>query len=152
MFLDRQVNFVPAPSAAIKRTHRILPMNISVFARGSNPAVDRHIQRKSESFCAIEVNAGRADWVNPDDHSRGIICRDFLYFGEKVSPAQPEQLSKLTLRNALPPIEVRGGLDSSRTQYNDPTKSLVTREARSCLLVRARAFARYCDLEYLAQA
>lgn len=127
-------------------------MRIPVFARGSNPAIDRPNQRKSESYGIAEVEAGRADWVDFNDHTRGILCRAFLYSGETLKPAQPDQVTRLSLRNALPPIEIRGGLDSSRTQFDDPEKSLFTRQDRHCLIVRARAFAHFCDLEYLAQA
>lgn len=56
-------------------------MRIPVFARGSNPAVDRRLQRKSESYGIAEVAAARADWVDPLDHSKGIICRAILYSG-----------------------------------------------------------------------
>ena len=146
MLSDRQVQFVSAPSAAIKRTHRITPMNISVFSRGSNPAVDRHIQRKSLSFCTVEVEAGRAEWVDPADHSRGIIARDFLCFGEKLKPAQSEQVQSLRFRSSLPPLTVGGA------QFDDPVKDFSKRADRLCLVVRARAFARFCDLEVLAQA
>ena len=52
-----------------------------MFARGSNPAIDRRIQRKSESYGIAEVAAGRADWVDPADHAKGIICRAILYSG-----------------------------------------------------------------------
>lgn len=121
-------------------------MRIPVFARGSNPAIDRAIQRKSETYVQSEVEAGRADWVNPDDHSKGIVCRAFLYSGETFKPAQPEQIRNFTLRSALPPIEV------SRTTFDDPIKSSIAREDRRCLLVRARAFARMCDLEVAASA
>jgi hypothetical protein len=62
-------------------------MRIPVFARGSNPAIDRRIQRKSESYGLAEVAAGRADWVDPSDHSKGIICRAFLYSGGRQSHA-----------------------------------------------------------------
>lgn len=127
-------------------------MRIPVFARGSNPAVDLPNQRKSESYGAAEVGAGRADWIDPKDHARGILCRAFLYSGEALKPVEPEQLRRFTLRNALPPIEVRGGLDSSRTQFDDPEKRLIVRQDRHCLIIRARAFARFCDVDALAQA
>jgi hypothetical protein len=128
------------------RIHCSTPMKISVFARGSNPAIDRHIQRKSVSYCEEEVQALRADWVDPDDHCKGIICREFLYFGEKLTPAQPEQVRKLSLRSALPPLEVSG------TLFNDPEISTVKFQNRLCLVVRARAFAHMCDIESAARA
>ncbi|HZW05375.1 MAG TPA: hypothetical protein VFF58_00575 [Candidatus Nitrosotalea sp.] len=117
-------------------------MRIPVFARGSNPAIDRPLQRKSESYGAGEVEAGRADWVNPDDRSQGILCRAFLYSGELPKPAQPEQLRRL-FRNSLPAREVA-------VRFDDPRKSLETRAERRCLVVRAEAFARLCDFEVSA--
>lgn len=116
-------------------------MRIPVFARGSNPAIDQPNQRKSESYGLDEVNAGRADWIDPDDHAKGIVCRAFLYNGQTLTPAAPEQLSKLSRRNALSPIEV------SNTQFDDPQKSLLKREDRYTLLVRAEAFARFANMD-----
>jgi hypothetical protein len=120
-------------------------MRIPVFARGSNPAIDRPNQRKSENYGQEEVDTGRADWIDAADHSQGILCRAFLYSGETLKPAQPEQLSKLSPRS-LPPLEVRS------TQFDDPEKSPVKRSDRICLVVRAQAFARFCDLEVFAEA
>lgn len=90
-------------------------MKISVYPRGANPRIDRHIQRKSLNFATEQVEVyGTAVWVDEADHSQGIICCDFLYFGEKVEPvvsATPEEIEKLTrgkLKSALPPVEVSG--------------------------------------------
>lgn len=58
-------------------------MRIPVFARGSNPAVDRAILRKSESYCNQQVDSGRADWIDDNDHAKGIVCRELLYFGPR---------------------------------------------------------------------
>ena len=121
-------------------------MRVPVFARGRNPAIDRPNQRKSLSYATEEVNAGRADWVNPDDHAQGIVCRAFLYSGEKLQPARPEQITRLSLRSALPPLEVSG------TLYRDPELTTVKFHDRMCLIVRARAFAHMCDLEAAAEA
>jgi hypothetical protein len=121
-------------------------MRIPVFARGSNPAIDPPIQRKSESYGLAEVEAGRADWVDSNDHTRGILCHAFLYSGQTLEPAGPEELTKLTLGNALPPLEVSG------TQFDDPIKNFVTLQERACLIVRARAFARSFDPEVFASA
>jgi hypothetical protein len=90
-------------------------MKISVYPRGANPLVDRHIQRKSLHFATEQVEVyGAAEWVDPGDHLKGIICRDRLPFGEKIErivAATPEEIKKLThgkLRSALPPAEVGG--------------------------------------------
>jgi hypothetical protein len=117
-----------------------------VFARGANPAIDRPNVRKSVSYAAEEVAAGRADWVDLHDHSKGVVCREFLYRGEMLKPAQPEQLTRLSRRNALPPLEVSG------TQFDDPHKSQLVRQDRMCLIVRAQAYARFSDLANAANA
>jgi hypothetical protein len=121
-------------------------MRIPVFARGSNPAIDRPNQRKSLNYCRAEVEAGRADWVEGTDPTMGILCRAFLYSGEKLKPAQFEQMRRLSFRSSLPPLEVGG------TQFKDPDQSFTKREDRLCLIVRARAYARFCDLEATASA
>jgi hypothetical protein len=114
-------------------------MRFPVFARGSNPAIDRPNQRKSGAYCLREVETARADWVNPDDHSKGILCRAFLYSGEYLKPAAPEQIRRLSRRNALPPLEVEG------SEFDDPVKNSVERQNRHCLIIRAEAFARYAN-------
>lgn len=121
-------------------------MRIPVFARGANPAIDQPNQRKSQSYGLQEVEAGRADWIDATDHSKGILCRAFLYSGEALKLAQPEQVRQLSLRGALPPLEVHG------TVTFEPQISLVKREDRHGLIVRARAFAHFCDLAAVAQA
>lgn len=86
-------------------------MKLPVYPRGANPRIDRHIQRKKLAYCEEQVNQyGTARWVDPADHSKGIICCDFLYFGEKITPPTVEQIAKLKkrLRSGLPPIEPDG--------------------------------------------
>jgi hypothetical protein len=105
------------PTAVRRNRARPLqnPMKISVYPRGANPLVDRHIQRKSLHYATEQVEVyGAAEWVDPQDHLKGIICRDRLFFGpkiERVLDATPEEVKKLTqgkLRSALPPVEVAG--------------------------------------------
>lgn len=88
-------------------------MKISVYPRGANPRIDRHIQRKSLSYATEQVELyGVAEWIDPNDHLKGIICRDRLAFGpkiERIVDATPAELEKLThgkLRSALPPAEI----------------------------------------------
>lgn len=84
-------------------------MKIHVYPRGANPRIDRHIQRKSMAYCIEQVEMyGTAEWVDPKDRTQGIICCDFLYLGEKVSPPTPEVIEKLKkrLKSGLPPVEV----------------------------------------------
>jgi hypothetical protein len=114
-------------------------MRIPVFARGSNPRVDRPNQRKNVKYGEEEVRAGRADWINPQDHSQGILCRAFLYSGQTLKPADREQVSQLS-RRSLGSTEIPG------VSFDDPMKDMAIRLDRVCLLVRAEAFARYGDL------
>lgn len=65
-------------------------MRIPVFARRANPAVDRPIQRKSKFYADGEVAAGRADYIDPANPVKGIICRELLYFGERKLQAEPD--------------------------------------------------------------
>ncbi len=70
-------------------------MRIPVFARGSNPAIDRPILRKSESYANQQVDSGRADWIDDNDHSRGIVCRELLYFGPREVRVEPADLKSV---------------------------------------------------------
>lgn len=112
-------------------------MRVSVFSRGSNPAIDRPLQRKSLSYATGEVEAGRADWVDPADPAKGILCRAFLYSGQQLIVAAPESLSKLARprRCPIPPIEV------GNARFDDPVKSQTKRRERSLLIASARTIA-----------
>lgn len=112
-------------------------MRIPVFARGSNPAIDRPNQRKSIAYGTAEVEAGRADWVDPDDHTRGILCRAFLYSGQQLVVASPEFVAKLARPRPcpLPPVEV------GNARFDDPEKTYSKRKERTRLIVSARAIA-----------
>ena len=68
-------------------------MRIPVFGRGANPRIDLPILRKSESYAALQVEERRADWINPDDHSRGILCRELIYFGPRAVYLETVELS-----------------------------------------------------------
>jgi hypothetical protein len=123
-------------------------MRVRVFSRGSNPAIDRPIQRKSLSYAAEEVEAGRADWVNRDDLTQGILCRAILYSGERLVTAAPESLEKLARPRAcpLPRLEVE------LTRFDDPEKRRYVREERNRLVITARAIAYFgCPLEIVQQ-
>jgi len=115
-------------------------MRIDVFARGANPRIDRPNQRKNVKYGEEEVRAGRADWINPDDHSQGILCRAFLYSGQTLKPADRDQISHLSRRRSLASSEVQG------LNFDDPMKDMAIRLDRVCLLVRAEAFGRFSDL------
>ncbi len=70
-------------------------MRIPVFARGANPAIDRPILRKSVTYCDLQVVEGRADYIDFTDKSRGIICRELLYFGPRAIPMEPVDLKSV---------------------------------------------------------
>jgi hypothetical protein len=70
-------------------------MRIPVFGRGANPRIDPPILRKSESYAALQVAAGRADWISPDDHSQGILCRELIYFGPRAIQVETVSMSYL---------------------------------------------------------
>lgn len=73
-----------ALARALKRCPLSHPMRIPVFARGANPRVDRPILRKSKRYTDDQVAAGRADYIDPQDPARGIICRELIYFGPRT--------------------------------------------------------------------
>lgn len=116
-------------------------MRIPVFARGSNPAIDHRLVSKSLAYGTAEVEAGRADWVDPNDHSRGILCREFLYSGQQLITAAPETVSKLARPRPcpIPPLEV------GNARFDDPEKTYTKRKERMQLIVSARAIA-YFDV------
>lgn len=68
-------------------------MRIPVFGRGTNPRIDPAILRKSESYAALQVQAGRADWLDPDAHSKGILCRELIYFGPRPVLVETVEIS-----------------------------------------------------------
>ena len=78
-------------------------MRIPVFARGSNPRVDRRITKKSLLYAETQVLEGLADWVDPCDPSRGIIAREYLPSGKALVP-DPGAVENL----ALPRVELPG--------------------------------------------
>lgn len=99
-------------------------MKAHVYPRGANPRIDRHIQRKSMAYCVEQVEVyGTAEWVDPKDQTKGIICCDFLYLGEKVSPPSPGVIEKLKkrLRSSLPPAEVGNCRFVHPTREKNPT-------------------------------
>ena len=102
-------------------------MRIPVFARGSNPAIDRRILVKSRFYAEQEVREGRADWVDSSDPRKGIICRELLRFGPRELPMLISRA-----RRILPPTEVEG------TKYVGPQRGPLY----AGLLVRARMWAK----------
>jgi hypothetical protein len=112
-------------------------MRVSVFSRGSNPAIDRPIQRKSLAYATEQVAIGMADWVDSLNHAKGILCREFLYSGERLVTAAPESLTKLARprRCPLPPLEV------GNARFDDPEQNQTLRNHRMQLVATARAIA-----------
>jgi len=72
-------------------------MRVPVYPRGADPRTSRPILRKSAHYAEDQVNQCLADWVDPLDHSRGIVAREFLPSG-KVFAADPRDLSDLKTR------------------------------------------------------
>ena len=48
-------------------------------------------------YVAEQINAGRADWVDPEQPERGIICRELLYFGPHAVRVETVSVSESTL-------------------------------------------------------
>ena len=67
-------------------------MKFPVFARRSNPAVDRPILRKSRAYVEEQVNRGAAFWVDSCDPRKGIMARDMLHFDLKALPQLESRL------------------------------------------------------------
>jgi hypothetical protein len=63
-------------------------MRFPVFARRSNPSIDRPILRKSLAYVTDQVDAGRADWIDPTNPAKGIIAREMLHFGVRDLKAE----------------------------------------------------------------
>lgn len=72
-------------------------MKLRVFGRRANPAVDSHIMRKSLSYCEAQVAQHLADWIDPLDQKKGIIARERLYFGERLTPVETVKISRAIL-------------------------------------------------------
>lgn len=109
-----------------------------MFARRSNPSVDKPILRKKMAYLRGQVRSGVADWIDPFDPRKGIIAREMLHFGERAIPV--ETVSVAHALRALPPLELHG------TQFEDPEQNSEKRQDRACLIVRAQAFARLSQL------
>jgi hypothetical protein len=82
-----------------------------VYPRGADPRTARRMINKSLSYAEGEVRARHADWVDPDDKSKGIVPREFLASG-KVYASTPDQIEALTspppdagLKFIPPPME-----------------------------------------------
>jgi hypothetical protein len=61
-------------------------MRIPVFARRTNPSVDRPILRKKMAYAIAEVAAYRAAWVDITDPRKGIICREMICSERRIQP------------------------------------------------------------------
>jgi hypothetical protein len=72
-------------------------MRIPVFARGANPRVDRPILRKSKRYTDDQVAAGRADYIDPLEPAKGIICRELIYFGPRTVIEPPATTTSVSM-------------------------------------------------------
>ena len=74
-----------------------------MFARRTNPAIDKPILRKNIGYGEEQVRSGLADWVSSGDHSKGIIAREMLRSGKCFLPVETVSVS-----TALPRVELPG--------------------------------------------
>lgn len=79
-------------------------MRIPVFARRSNPAIDKPILRKNLSYGEEQVRFGVAEWVDPLDPSKGIVALEMLLSGRSFVRVETVSISKAL----LPPLEPNG--------------------------------------------
>lgn len=79
-------------------------MRFPVFARGANPRIDRPILRKSKDYVESQVAMARAQWVDESNHSKGIVCRELLYFG----PPSDLHFQPRAETGKLPMLEIPG--------------------------------------------
>ena len=100
-------------------------MRFPVFAARRNPSPDRAIVRKSRSFVESEVDAGRAEWVDAADYSKGIICRELMYLG-------PRRESEKAASSKQSAAELPG------LKFDDPDKTEAHRVTRRFLILAAR--------------
>lgn len=68
-------------------------MRVNVYSRGSNPRIDRRILRKSASYALEQVEKLLADWVDPDDWSKGIVAREYLPSEKHTLPTEADNTS-----------------------------------------------------------
>ncbi len=50
-------------------------MRIPIFAKHSNPQIDRPILRKKLAYIQLQLARGEVYAINPDNLSLGVICR-----------------------------------------------------------------------------
>lgn len=63
-----------------------------MFARRSNPAIDKPILRKNLSYCEEQVRYFMADWVDPFDPKKGIVALEMLASGKRLETVECESL------------------------------------------------------------
>lgn len=80
-------------------------MRIPVFARRRNPSIDKPILRKSLTYGEEQVRSGLAVWVDPADHSKGIVACEMLPSGKTLQFVETISVSEKSL---LPPLEPNG--------------------------------------------
>ena len=68
-------------------------MRFPVFARRTNPSIDKPILRKKMKYLEDQVASGVADWVDSREPRRGIIAREMLHFGDRALPVATVEIS-----------------------------------------------------------
>jgi hypothetical protein len=96
-------------------------MRFPVFARRANPSVDAPILRKSKTYIEQQVAEGRADYVDPADPRKGIVCRELLHFGHRPLAPEPQT-------STYSPVELPG------LRYMPPASDLHAHSARNARL------------------
>lgn len=71
-------------------------MRFPVFARRADPRLDAPILHKKLKYVTEEVKSGRADWVDPSEPRKGIVCREMLYFGPRQVQVETVEVACLS--------------------------------------------------------
>lgn len=92
-------------------------MRIPVFARRTNPAIDKPILRKNIGYGEEQVRSGLADWVSSGDHSKGIIAREMLRSGKCFLPVETVSVSTALPRVELPGLKFQPPKDETKPSF-----------------------------------
>jgi len=101
-----------------------------------NPAIDRWIVKKSIFYALEQVKNFLADWVDPDDHRKGIVAREFLPSSKALEPAETSTLEQIPGIRYIPakmeksPLIARLQFDSLGLRLLRKEKQLMRRKER----------------------
>lgn len=74
-------------------------MRVPVYPRGSDPRIARRILSKSLDYAARQVADRLADWVDPNDPSKGIVALEFLPSGKVFAASDLTELKTRFVAN-----------------------------------------------------